>query len=59
MTEMPQDLYEFHEVISHMQDVEETVIDGHRDLVKVSKNSKLFPEDRAARRQLQTKIIPY
>ena len=33
--ELPADLFEFHEVISHMQEVEEAVVDGHRDFYDV------------------------
>lgn len=35
MEELPEELYEFHEVISHMQEEEEAVIDEHRDITEV------------------------
>lgn len=34
--ELPEDLYEFHEVISHMQEEEEAVIDEHRDIIELN-----------------------
>jgi len=34
--ELPADLFEFHEVVSHMQEVEEAVVDGHREFYDVS-----------------------
>jgi len=34
--ELPADLFEFHEVVSHMQEVEEAVVDGHRVFYDVS-----------------------
>jgi len=33
--ELPEELYEFHEVISHMQEEEEAVIDEHREILEV------------------------
>jgi hypothetical protein len=33
--ELPEDLLEFHEVVYHMQEQEEAVIDGHHDLYEV------------------------
>jgi len=33
--ELPAELFEFHEVVSHMQEVEEAVVDGHRDFYDV------------------------
>ena len=35
--ELPADLFEFHEVVSHMQQVEEAVVDGHREFYDVSR----------------------
>ena len=36
MEELPADLFEFHEVVSHMQEVEEAVVDSHREFCDVS-----------------------
>ena len=36
--ELPADLFEFHEVVSHMQEVEEAVVDGHREFYNVSRS---------------------
>ena len=33
--ELPVDLYEFHEVVSSMQQAEEALVDGHRELCDV------------------------
>lgn len=33
--ELSEEMFEFHEVISHMQDEEEAVIDEHREIVEV------------------------
>ena len=34
--ELPVDLFEFHEVVNHMQEVEESVLDAHRNFYDVS-----------------------
>ena len=34
--ELPAELIEFHEVVSQMQEVEEAVVDGHREFYNVS-----------------------
>lgn len=33
--ELSEELFEFHEVISHMQEEEEAVIDEHREIIEV------------------------
>ena len=40
--ELPADLFEFHEIVSHMQEVEEAVVDAHRDFYDVSCSLTLF-----------------
>lgn len=37
--ELSEEMFEFHEVISHMQEEEEAVIDEHREIVEVPQQS--------------------